>query len=181
MPPDDPLDRLLDDLEGQAEGLYLADRAAEVAELRVAQYAEVAVVARWHASLDRTLRIAMIDGWILRGRLARVGADWAHVVEDAGRAWVLNVRHLTTVSGLADRTLPPEARPLAARLSLGSVLRRLAEAPGPVVARVVGGAMVHGSVRGVGADFVELEVDADERVVVPFRALVAVQVTPVGE
>lgn len=181
MAANDPLDRLLADLEGQAEGLYLADRAAEVAELHVAQYAEVPVSARWHASVGSTLRVRASDGWALGGRLVRVGADWAHLEADGGRAWVLNLRHVATVVGLVDRAVPAEALAFTARLSLGSVLRRLADPPEPAAVRVVGGATVHGSVRRVGADFVELEPDDGEPVVVPFRAVVAVQARQGGE
>lgn len=172
---EDPLDGLLDDLERQAEGLHLADRAAEVADLRIAQDAEVGLAGRWHASVDRLLRVVTADGWGVAGQLVRAGADWVVLEGGSGRGWALHLRFVATVVGLADGTVPAEARPLSARLSLGSVLRGLAETPEPVAVRVVGGLVVHGTVTRVGADFVELRLEGGEPTVVPFGALVAVQ------
>jgi len=175
MPAEDSLDRLLDDLEGQAEGLYLADRAAEVAELGIAQYAEVGLVGRWQASVERSLRVVTTDGWDVSGRLLRAGADWVVLANGDAGAWVVHLRFVATVTGLADRPVPAEARPLSARLSLGSVLRRLADGEGPVGLRLVGGRVLHGTLTRVGADFVELRTGIGEVTVVTFGALVAVR------
>jgi small nuclear ribonucleoprotein (snRNP)-like protein len=175
MPAEDPLDRLLDDLEGQAEGLYLADRAVEVAELGVAQYAEVELAGRWQASVDRPLRVVTTDGWDMRGRLVRAAADWVVLSSDEGGAWAVHLRSVALVTGLADRTVPAEARPLSARLSLGSLLRRLAGEASPVSLRLVGGRIVRGRLTRVGADFAEVRADGGEATVVAFGALVAVR------
>jgi hypothetical protein len=175
MPPEDSLDRLLDDLEAQAEGLYLADRAAEVSELGIAQYAEVGLADRWQASVDRQIRVVTTDGWDLRGQLVGAGADWIALDGAAGGGWALNLRFVATVTGLADRTVPRDAWPLSARLSLGSVMRRLAEEPGPVGLRLIDGRVVHGTLTRVGADFVAFVPEAGEAIVVPFSAVVAAQ------
>ena len=42
---------LFDDLEQQAEGMHLADRDADVADLSLAEYARVNLAARLHAAL----------------------------------------------------------------------------------------------------------------------------------
>jgi small nuclear ribonucleoprotein (snRNP)-like protein len=175
MLPEDSLDRLLDDLEAQAEGLYLAERAAEVTELSVAQYAEVSLADRWQASVDRPIRVVMTDGWDLRGQLVRAGTNWIAVDVGGGRGWALHLRFVATVTGLADRTVPRDVWPLSARLSLGSVLRRLAEEPGPVGLRLVDGRVVHGTLTRVGADFVGFVPEVGEAAVVPLSAVVAAQ------
>ena len=66
----DPVLGMLDDLELQAEGLHLAERAVEVDELSTAQYAEIVLVARLHASVGTTVRVGMSHGTELHGRLA---------------------------------------------------------------------------------------------------------------
>src|SRR4051794_26600228 len=63
---------VLDDLEMQAGGLHLADRAVEVTALSEAQYAEVDLVARAHGSLGHVVRVATSAGEEVRGRLAGV-------------------------------------------------------------------------------------------------------------
>jgi hypothetical protein len=175
MPAEDSLDRLLDDLEGQAEGLYLADRAVEVAELGVAQYAEVELAGRWQASVERPLRVVTTDGWDVRGQLVRAGADWVVLSSDDGGAWAVHLRFVALVTGLADRPVPTEAGPLSVRLSLGSLLRRLADEADPVGLRLVGGRVVRGRLARVGADFAEVRPEGGEAVVVAFGALVAVR------
>jgi len=74
----DPVLGMLDDLELQAEGLHLAERAVEVDELSTAQYAEVELVARLHASVGSTVRVGMSHGTELHGwpMPARTGSSW---------------------------------------------------------------------------------------------------------
>jgi hypothetical protein len=166
---------LLDDLEMQAEGLHLADRAAEVDALAVAEYAEVALLARLHASVGGEVRVGVTDGLELRGRLARVGADWMLLEQDRV-AWFVQLSAALVVAGLGPHSVPDEARPLSARLSLRSVLRRLAEDHGTCALHLRGGRVVQGSLLRVGADFVELRSgDATDAVVVPLAAVTVVR------
>lgn len=174
-PREDPVGGLLDDLEQQAAGLHLADRAVEVAELGIAQYAEVELAGRLHASAGRPVRVDTTDGWNVQGQLVRAGAGWIVLDVGGGREWALNVAAVATVGGLADGTLPPEARPISARLTLGSLLRHSDEGREGVAVRVAGGRVLHGRLARVGADFVELEQDAGGTTVIPFASLVAVQ------
>ena len=91
---------LFDDLEQQAEGLALAERDAEVAELGRAEYAEV----------ELALPAARLGGeacswtsrrWArVRGRLARVGAGWCLLVEEPPCA---AARPVVRLSGAAVR------------------------------------------------------------------------------
>jgi hypothetical protein len=167
---------MLDDLELQAEGLHLAERAVEVDELSVAQYAEVELVARLHASVGDVLRVSILDGLELHGRLAAAGIDW--VMLDDGRAggWVVHLPAVAVVGGLAPTSTPGEARPLSARLSLRSVLRGLADEARPCALHLLGGRALHGNLVRIGADFVELRQGEDgEPVTVPLSALAVVR------
>jgi hypothetical protein len=179
MPADDPWEHavlaLLDDLELQAEGLHLAERAAEVDALSVAEYAEVPLLARLHGSIGREVRVGATGATEVRGRLARVGADWLLV--DHGRiAWFVHLPAVLVVRGLGAHSVPEEARPLSARLSLRSVLRRLAEEGRDCAVELLGGRSVVGRLVRVGADFVELRsADAPEPVIVPLAAVAVVR------
>jgi small nuclear ribonucleoprotein (snRNP)-like protein len=167
---------MLDDLEMQAEGLHLADRAVEVDALSVAEYAEVELVARLHASRGTRIRIGTRDEMDLHGRLASVGSDWILVQDEQACAWFVHLTEVVVIRGLVSRSVPAQARPLAARLSLNAVLRRLAEERLRCVLHLRGGRTVHGVLVRVGADFVELRRDeTDDRMVVPVGALAVVQ------
>jgi hypothetical protein len=171
---------MLDDLEMQAEGLHLAERAIEVDELRSAQYAEVELVARLHASIGAAVRVGTTDGLQLHGRLAGAGADWLLVDDGHGSAWFVRVAEVAVVSGLGSRSVPDEARPLSARLSLRSVLRRLADERESCGLFLRGGRTVRGVLARVGADFVELrQDDVGEMLTVPIAAIVVVQTSGV--
>jgi hypothetical protein len=171
----EPVLGMLDDLERQAEGLHLAERAVEVHELGVAQYAEVELVGRLHASTGRELRVATTDGLDLHGRLAGVGSDWLAIEDAAGTSFV-SLSCLALVLGLADGALPEAARPIEARLSLRAVLRRLAAERQPSTLRLRGGRTVPGVPDRVGADFVELAgPESAHPLVVPLAVIAVVQ------
>ena len=172
----DPVLGMLDDLELQAEGLHLAERAVEVDELSVAQYAEVELVSRLHASIGMTGRVGMADGTELHGRLAGVGADWLLVDGGPGSAWFARLAEVVVLVGLGRHAVPDEARPVSSRLSLRSVLRRFAEERQPCALHLRGGRILHGVLVRVGADFVELrQGDTDEPVSVPLAVVAVVQ------
>jgi hypothetical protein len=173
---DDAVLGMLDDLEMQAEGLHLAERAVEVDELSVAQYAEVELVARLHASIGRPLRVATIDSLDLHGRLASVGSDWMLLVDGGGGGWFVHLPCVDLVTGLGSGSVPGAARSLSTRLSLRSVLRGLADDRQPGAVHLRGGRTLHGTLVRVGADFVELrQGETGERVTVPLAAVSVVQ------
>lgn len=172
---DDSVLGMLDDLEMQAEGLHLAERAAEVDELAVAQYAEVPLLARLHAATGTELRVGTVDGLEVRGRLAGAGADWVLVEDGGGRGWFVHLPHVAVLGGLGPRFVPDAARPLSARLSLRSVLRGLAADAQPCAVHLRGGRTLHGLLARVGADFVELRAAAAGEVTVPLAAIAVVR------
>jgi hypothetical protein len=175
---EDHVDRVLDDLEQQAEGLALAERDGAVAEQRVAEYAAVDLAGRLLASLDRPVRLGVPSAGTVEGVLRRVGRDWV-LVDARPRDWVVRTAAVLSLAGVADRFLPDGARPVTARLGLGSALRGVAEGGDEVLVHRVGGGAVRGRLCRVGADFVELA--GDGRVeLVPFGALVALVSVPAG-
>jgi small nuclear ribonucleoprotein (snRNP)-like protein len=172
---------MLDDLELQAEGLHLAERAVEVDELSVAHYAEVELAARLHASIGLDVRVTMAGGIELRGRLAGVGADWILVDGGAAPACFAHLPEVVEIAGLGPRAVPDPARPVSARLSLRSVLRRLAEDGQPCALHLRGGRMVQGVLVRIGADFVDLRPgDTGVPVCVPLDAVAVVQTSGGG-
>lgn len=195
---DDRLLAVFDDLELQAEGLALAERDLEVADLGRAAYASVDLASRLRASVGRLLFLDVYGVGNLSGRLARVGTDFV-VIESTGssgssgssgpsgsaeRLWVVRCAALGRVGGLSDQAVGDDARSLTSRLGLGSVLRGFAAATVPVSTQTTAGAVVQGRVRRVGADFVELWT-ADGRStaqpdweLVPFEAIAALRPAP---
>jgi hypothetical protein len=167
---------LFDDLEQQAEGLALAHRDADVAELARAEYAEVDLESRLHASLDQDVELQVRAAGPLRGRLARVGNGWCLLASVDGhrRETVVVTSAVLGARGLAAGARPEPLRGVASRLGIGSVLRRLAEHGARVTVVRGDGELRSGVLARVGADFLELA-DEGRLELVPFGALVAVR------
>ncbi len=157
---------LFEDLEQQAEGVALSARDAEVAELARAEYSEVDLESRWHASVGQVVEVSGAHGLAVRGRVARVGCDWCllamegepSVADQAERTaeCVLALSAVVAARGLSPRARPPQLRPVTSRLGLGSALRGIAEERASVVLLRSDGARRRGVVGRVGRDFLEL-------------------------
>jgi hypothetical protein len=183
---------LFEDLEQQAEGLALSERDIEVAELSRAEYAQVAIAARVHASVGREVVLGVEGLGAISGKLARVGAEWCLVAADdeaptgPAQEWIVRLGAVQRAAGLSDRALDEPSRPLAARLGLGSALRGVAAERSEVRAHLRDGAVLRGHLGRVGADFLEIAVDNGggswhgqtgrlRRELVPFRGLAALR------
>lgn len=168
---------LFDDLEQQAEGLALAERDAAVAELGRAEYAEVELLSRLHASVGHVVHLHLQGVGTVRGRLERVGAGWCLLSGErpASPGTVVRVPALMSARGLSPRAVPGSVRGPLSRLGFGSVLRGLAEEPEAVVLVLLDGEARRGVVRRVGADFVELAGPGQGAELVPFSAVAAVR------
>jgi hypothetical protein len=120
---------LFEDLEQQAAGLALQARDAEVAELGRAQYAEVDLLGRLHATLGRSVRLELRGAGRVTGRLLRVGRGWVLVAPEVppGQEWLVNLEATLEARGLSARATVEAARGLATKVSIGSALRHLAE------------------------------------------------------
>jgi hypothetical protein len=162
---------LFDDLEQQAEGMHLADRDADVADLSLAEYARVNLAARLHAALGLDLQVRLVGGHAVGGRLARLGEDWLLLV-DRTAEWVVRHAGIAGVSGLANRADHQETWSVMDRLTLRTVLRGLSGGHEHCVVRFVDGSQVEGRMGRVGSDFFELHVGEGREA--------SVQVVPVG-
>ena len=170
---------LFDDLEQQAEGAALVARDAEVAELARAEYSEVDLASRLHASLDRLVELSLRDGLVVRGRMSRVGDGWCLVCEAPerppdGQEWLVALSAIATVRGLSAHAQPSSVQPVTGRLGLGSALRRVAEELVTVTFFLVDGRRRQGRLGRVGKDFVELVAEGGVEVV-PFSGVAAVR------
>ena len=166
---------VFDDLEQQAEGLALAARDTDVAELGRAEYAEVDLAGRLHASVGRVVQLELA-GWGRRDvLLERVGRACALVREPwGGTVTVLNLDQLRGASGLDPGARPEELRRVTARLGLASALRHLADEVDRVAVVRVDGERRTGTLGRLGADFVELVGETGQVEVVPLDAVAAV-------
>jgi len=164
----------LDDLEAMAEAWYDAERAAELADRSRAAYRDVTFASRLAASVGSQVRLEVRGVGSVGGTLERVASDWC-LVRGAAQDWVVSLPAIGAVHGASDRSLPEVAWPPAARLGIGSALRRLADAGKRCVVRLADGAAYDVVVRRVGADFVEVTTGEERELLVPFAALAAVQ------
>ena len=168
---------VFDDLEQQAEGLQLVERDAEVADLTQAEYSRLSLASRLHASLGRDVRVRLLGGHVVAGRLARLGEDWLLVVDGASE-WVVRHEGVAAVSGLSTRAHSEDTWPVIDRLTLRAVLRRLSMAQDTCVVHFCDDQRVEGRVGRVGQDFFELNVgEAGDRLVqaIPNTAVSALQ------
>lgn len=176
---DDHLTDVFEDLEQQAEGLALAERDAEVAELTRAEFAQVDLAGRLHGSLGRSVVLHVQGVGRLQGLLSRAGTGWCLL--DAGSAeWVVRLGALASLRDLAERAVPEQARPLPSRLGLSSALRGVAEARRQAVVHRLDGSSTRGVLLRVGADHLDVataELGSGLVETVPFPAVAAVRST----
>lgn len=171
---EDDLFALFDDLEQQADALYDAERAPEIADRSHSAYQQVTLAGRLMASVDREIVLDVLGVGAVAGTLERVGTGW-YVVRGPAQDWVIRAQAVATVHGASTRALPEVAWSPVSKLGLGSALRRIAESGERCVLHQVDGARHDGELRRVGADFVEVVVAEDRLVLVAFESLSAVQ------
>jgi hypothetical protein len=168
---------VFDDLEQQAAGLHLLERDAEVAEMSVAEYSRISLAERLHASVGQHLRLRLVGGHQVTGRLTRSGPDWLLLV-DRGAEWIVRCEGIASVSGLSQRADSEETWSVVDRLTIRSLLRRLSADSVGCLVRFVDDQQVQGRIGRVGQDFLELHVgegDGRRVHVVPLHAVVALQ------
>lgn len=165
---------VFDDLEQQAAGLKLVERDAEVADLTVAEYSRVSLGSRLHASVGQELRLRLVGGLHVSGRLARLGEDWLLLV-DRSAEWIVRHDGIATLIGVSSRGHSEETWSVMDRLSLRAVLRRLSSVSEPCQVHFLDDQQVEGRIGRVGLDFFELYVGAG-----PDRTVHLVPVTSVS-
>jgi hypothetical protein len=165
---------LLDDLEGQADALLGTERALEVEERARAEYAVVTLIGRLHAAVGGQVSVAVTGAGTVSGALHRVGADW-FLLGASGQDWIVPVASVGVAHGLPAGSVAEAARPITAKLGLGSALRRVSESGEECRVRLRDGTAYDARLGRVGGDFLEALVgDRRAPVVVPFAALAAV-------
>jgi hypothetical protein len=162
----------LDDLEGQAAALYDAERAPDLADRSRAEYRSVSLAARLMASVDLDVTLEVAGPGAVSGRLARIGTGWC-LLRGPGQDWVVRLEVVTAVHGASDRAVPEVAWPSTAGLGFAGALRRLADAAEPCSVHLTDGGRHDGTLRRVGADFVELATGESARVLLVAAAHVA--------
>ncbi len=165
---------LFDDLEGQAAAHYELERDAELADRSRAEYHHVSLDSRLVASLGAHLGLQVEGVGRIEGELRRLGTGWCLLCGHA-QDWLVRTACIHVVHGASDRSVAEAAWSPLHRLGVGSALRRLAESGVPCVVRLVDGAAYEAVVRRVGADFVEITSAGDERVLISYEAISAVQ------
>ena len=176
---EESLEALFADLEARADGLYLAERDAELADLSSGEYAEVTLASRLHACVGTTLVLTVAGVGRLQGRLLRVGSDWCLMaLVSSGQEWVVRLAAVEAVRGASDAAVNERARSVLARLGLRSTLREMAQSGMPIVVWQRDGTQSRGLPMRVGADFVEMVEIAAEgggpSVLLSFDAIAAV-------
>lgn len=163
----------LDDLEGQAQDLLGRQRDWEVVDQARAEYATISLLTRLMASVGRRLVLEVRGVGRLEGEATRCARSWL-LLRSHDREWVVAHQALVTVGGASDRSLPEEAWPMTARLSLGSALRRISEGGEGVRLFLCDGSRREGVWQRLGADFGELTPpNGGPRQLVPFAAVSA--------
>jgi hypothetical protein len=189
-------DAIFADLEGQADALAVAERAAEVETRTRGEIGRLALVDRLRAAIDAPLRLRISGGVAVSGRLLRAAPEWLLVDEGGGREVVVASAHLLTVRGLGRYSaVPGSGSVIDSRLGLASALRGIARDRTAVRLHLAAAAAGEGSSASaltldatldrVGADFVEVaahgagEVRRRDEVreieLVPLRAVAAVR------
>jgi hypothetical protein len=171
---DERLFAFLDDLEQQAEALYDADRAGELADRSRSEYAAVTLASRLMASVDRSLVLELLGVGPVAGTLQRVGPDWC-LLHGSAADWVVPLAAVVAVDGASQRSVPEVAWSPVARLGLGSALRRLADTGQACRVHATDGSVRDGVLGRVGQDFVEAVTGRDRKILLPLAAVAGVQ------
>ena len=165
-------ERLFADLEARFDAEQAAEREGAVAELTRAEQASVPLADRLRAAGGSVLRLELLDGEGIEGRLARVAHTWLLLDGNGARGRVQHLVPLAalgSVVGLGRLATPSRAR--TDGLGLGHVLRGLQRDRARVLVRTAGGT-VTGRIGRVGADHLDVE-EAD-------RARPVVRTVPSG-
>ncbi len=171
---DEQLFAFLDDLEGQAEALYDADREGELADRSRAEYAVITLASRLQASLGSEVVLDVLGVGQVAGVLQRVGADWC-LTHGAAQDWVVRLAAVVGVDGASSRSVPEVAWSPVARLGLGSALRRLADTGERCVVHGIDRSTRDVVISRVGRDFIEATQGEGRTVLLALPTIAAVQ------
>ena len=165
---------LFDDLEGQAEALSRAERAAEVADRTRAEVGRLTLLNRLRSNVGRQVALRLIGSGAVSGTLERVGLDW--LLLTCPNDVVVPMSAVATVANLPwDSVSPAGVGAVASRLTLSSVLRAIAVDRARIAVVLRDGTTVSGTPDRVGADFIDIAVHQDDEA--PRAAAVTMRTT----
>jgi hypothetical protein len=150
-------DNLFDDLEAQLERLEDAELAGEVAERSRIEVSKFGLVDRLRPAIGQPVSVTVPGAPALVGTVSAVGAGWLLLAEARGPEVLVPVAAIRTVAGLgAVSAVPGSAGRVAARLTLGHVLRGIARDRSGVAVGLLDGGGLTGTIDRVGSDFFEI-------------------------
>lgn len=165
-------ERFFEDLEGQLDSEWEAERAAldsEAERLRLSRVALRERIVPLVARGDCSTSLELSDGSVVTGRLSAVGAEWVALAVESrdSRAIIVPIQGIVAI-GLSHADVLGSARDAMAgsalqqRMTFAFALRDLARRRVPVTVRVVGGRSFVGTIDRAGADHLDLALhDAD--------------------
>lgn len=164
-------DHLFDDLEGQLASEWEAERAALDAESERLRISKLDLRDRLRALCAQAsvVVIDLGDGERLHATARTMGADWLAVTSgDDSRPLIVPIAAITAMgtdrgSLLGSLDVSAPLAPLRARMTLGFVLRDLAQRRVSVTLALRDGTLLHGTIDRAGADHLDLALhDADQ-------------------
>jgi hypothetical protein len=170
---------LFADLEARLVAQEAAEREGAVADLTRAEQASMESADRLRAVVGAPVRVELLDGEKLEGRLRRVAQTWL-LLEGRGASsaaqHLIPLAALAAVVGVGRHATPSTAR--TDTLGLGTVLRGLQRDRARVLVRTPAGTLA-GRIARVGAD--HLDLDDTERPGAPTRLVPFTAVLRVSE
>jgi hypothetical protein len=151
---------LFADLEMQWEAAEAAEFDAEVADRSRREVGYLRLVDRLRPAVGHPVRCAVVGGGTERaavtGRLTAIGPDWLLVEESVSQEVLIPMRSVLSVQGLGAASVQPgHEGPVAAKLDLRYILRRLVRDRSMCTLVFIDGSMLTGTPARVGDDFVE--------------------------
>jgi len=150
-------ERLFADLEAEFEAAEAAELESEIADRTRSERARLRLVDRLRGSVGRSVDARVTGIGQLSGEIRAVGVDWLLVRPADGADRLVRTAALLELTGLAPSSVTrASAGAVAARFSLGAVLRGLARDRTVVTIMLMDGGSRTGTIEVVGADLLEL-------------------------
>jgi hypothetical protein len=147
--------RLFADLEGQLEEAERLEWEAEIVDRTQREQALVRLGDRVRAATGCLVEVRLAGAGVVVGEVSAVGADWL-VLSGAGHLETLAAfGALLSVAGLPERGVAKESA-VTARLGLGYAIRAMMRERTELVAVLVDGQRVGGTVGCVGSDYFDI-------------------------
>lgn len=153
-------DSLFGDLEAQFSAERALETESEIADRARVELAGIELCDRLRGAAGAEIKIVLVDGNIIRGRLSHVGSEWL-VLSEGMRQWFVPYFSVLSYQGLGRMALKPASR-VQQSLGIASALRALSrdrsEVAVHLTARTGDGSKLHGVMDRVGRDHFDLAV-----------------------